>query len=145
MHYRFNLLNQEQTAGTEDIDASDDAAVLLEAEERLRRGISLSVEIWQGHRRVGQASLSPEGEMVVAGMPWEGEGTRVFRLWAMLALPAHMEEIVTPDGQRSIRRRNTIESARRFTVGDHAFIIRPCSNSAFADSVSNSIGAFEAG
>jgi hypothetical protein len=57
-HYRAYFMRGDHIAAAEDVDAEDDAAALLAADQLLTGSRFASIEIWQEKRLVGRLSMN---------------------------------------------------------------------------------------
>ena len=65
--YRVYFLSGEKISGAENIEASDDALALAEAEKLLLKGEFLAAEVWQGARLVGRRCIAPDVKIIPGG------------------------------------------------------------------------------
>jgi len=65
--YRCYFLAGESIKAAENIDASDDAGALLEAEKLLLRSDFLAIEVWQEKSFIGRLSIAPDLKVIFGG------------------------------------------------------------------------------
>jgi hypothetical protein len=64
MEYACHYLEDGEPTLRVVVDASNDATILLEAEELLRSSGFVAMEIWQGSRLVGRITLGTPAELI---------------------------------------------------------------------------------
>ena len=65
--YRCYFLAGDSIKAAENIEASDDAGALLEAERLLLKSDLLAIEVWQERSFIGGLSIAPDLKVIFGG------------------------------------------------------------------------------
>ena len=65
--YRCYFLAGDSIKAAENIEASDDAGALVEAEKFLLKSDLLAIEVWQEKSFVGRLSIAPDLKIIFGG------------------------------------------------------------------------------